>query len=234
MRFFTNPYGAYPYHLIPYRIWRSGYNKEYKELIIDCGVNDLVGKKDYIYINEYPLAIIQENIKWVIPDYPYDVGPDLDRRTCIAKTLENIKKWHELPNSICSVQYYFENIKSFKYYYKIIYEYASDVIGIGNLCKSTKMTFLKQVINFIINNNLENKQIHFFGLCKLAIKYLISKCPSFRYSVDSMKWDYGMHCDRSGDKNAKDARWYRGLEYINELNNYYNFYKNIRNIKEWI
>ena len=115
-----------------------------------------------------------------------------------------------------SVQYSYEDFEHFKYNYSSLYPYAK-IIGIGNLCKSRNMGFLKQVIDYIINNNSKNKWIHFFGLYKPAVKYLAQFRLPFEVSVDSMKWDYGMHTDRTGDKNTRQARWYNFLQYYKDV-----------------
>jgi len=236
LKFFTNPYGKYPYHLIPYSIWRKGYSKPFKELIIDPGVNQLKNKIEYPYINEYPLKITQKNILWVIPDYPYDVGPNLTQRECVIKSWENIEKWYNLPQTICSVQYEYENIVEFIYNYDNLYFMNPNIIGIGNLCKSTNMEFLKNIIYYIQYHNPDKKRIHFFGLYKLAIKYLLSlNCP-FEISIDSMKWDYGLHSNRVAgtETNTKKYRWKEGLEYINEVYKWDLFYKKQQKITKWL
>ena len=90
MKFFTTPYGPWAYHLVPYHKWRRGYKKPHKEIIVDCGVNSLVGKKEYPHIHEYPIIMTsrearEKGMTWVVPDYPYDVGPDLTQEECIKK-----------------------------------------------------------------------------------------------------------------------------------------------------
>jgi hypothetical protein len=217
-KFFTTPYGDWNYHLIPYKKWKRGYNKVYKNLIIDPGVNDLTGKKDYPLIADYPLET-SGNIYWVIPDYPSDVSPDLNNHECLIKSWDNIINWSYLPNTITSVQYYYENIESFKENYDNLYPLAK-IIGIGNLCHSKKLIFLKKVIDYVLQNNPKNKWIHFFGLYKPAIKYLLQFKVNFEVSVDSMKWDYGMHQeDRKPGTygNTKAGRWEKFYKYLDDL-----------------
>jgi hypothetical protein len=60
----------------------------------------IIGKKEYPYINEYPKINLPGNVFWVIPDYPFDVGPNLSVGECIKKRRDNIKKWGHLKNSI--------------------------------------------------------------------------------------------------------------------------------------
>lgn len=208
MKFFTKPYGHWPYHLIPYKIWKKGYNKEYNLLIIDCGVNGLKGKREYPYINEYPLLNLPFNVYWVCPDYPFDVGPDLTPLECIEKSWNNIMKWKDLPHVICSIQYEFENLNSFKENYIKLYNLIK-IIGIGNLCSSSNINFLKKVINFIINNNTEKKWVHFFGLNKKAIKYLLKFNTNFEITIDSMKWDFRRFKQHEigTPKNSMEGRW---------------------------
>ena len=235
MIFYTNPLGYWPFKLIPYPQWKKGYKKYYQKLIIDPGVNNLIGKDDYPYINDYPLEINDPKILWVIPDYPFDIKPDLSKEECIAKTWENILKWYKYPNTICSVQYYVEDIDNFKENYLMLYNYTNH-IGIGNLCKSKKLTFLKPLINFVVNNNKENKHIHFFGLHKLGIKHLLSLNPKFEVSVDSIKWDYGLHGHRicGEESNTRLLRWIKGLNYIKDIYEWKAFYKKQSNLENYI
>jgi len=56
--FYTEPYGdGWSYHLISYRKWEQGYTREFQKLIVDCGVNSLIGKHEYPHINNYPLKV---------------------------------------------------------------------------------------------------------------------------------------------------------------------------------
>jgi hypothetical protein len=218
LKFFTNPYGDWPYHLIPYHIWRRGYTHFFQILIIDPGVQSLKGKTEYKYIDEYPLKT-SGNIYWVNPDYPSDAEPNLTPKECVEKSWENIEKWSLLPNVISSVQYEFENFKSFKQNYNKLYPIA-ERIGIGNLCRSKNLKFLKGVINYILSHNPDRKWIHFFGLYKYAIIYLNSFKVPFEVSVDSMKWDYGMHRPerKAGTYgNTKAGRWEDFHKYYKDL-----------------
>jgi hypothetical protein len=209
-KFFTTPYGPWPYHLVPYHTWRRGYSRKrkYQEIIIDPGVLQLQGQQEYKYINEYPLKV-KENQYWVCPDYPSDVGPDLSPKECIQKSWANILKWQDEFNVILSVQYLYENVDSFKENYRKLYPIAN-YIGIGNLCHSKKMPFLTQVINYVLLHNPEGKPVHFFGLYKPAIQYLVQYHVPFDVSVDNMKWDYGMHNPNRTPGtygNTKAGRW---------------------------
>jgi len=216
--FFTNPYFEWPYHLIPFKVWDKGYNKAFNELIIDCGVNTLKNMKEYLYINKYPLSNLAKNVFWVIPDYPFDLKVNLSQNECIKKSLENIYKWGNYKNTISSIQYKFENFENFKIIYNEVYPISNN-IGIGNLCKSRNMIFLKNVINYIFLHNKDKRRIHFFGLYKKAIKYIINLQLDFKISVDSMKWDYGLHKNRTKGSlnNTKIERWKYFLEYYNSL-----------------
>jgi len=218
MKFFTRPYHQWPYHLIPYPFWKRGYKKPYKEIIIDSGVNALINTSEYPYITDYPLRT-QPHQRWVIPDYPFDLLPNLTQEECIEKTNKNLSKWKDHPNTIASIQYRYENIDSFSHWYDYWYSQLHQTIGIGNLCKSRKTSFLRQVIDYIIDNNPRNLPIHFFGLGKYAAQYLVACNPPFEYSMDNMKWDYRMHKQHEVGTihNGSRARHQKMLEYIRDI-----------------
>lgn len=197
MEFYTDPRGIEcDYALVKIQDYLKHKDKlHHKKILIDPGVYDLT------------------------PDYPFDVQPQLTQQECIDKTWENILKWKDHENVIIPVQYAFENFIDFKQNYKKAYSFQNDYIGIGNLCKSRKLTFLKQVINYIILNNPEKKKIHFFGLYKKAIKYLILSKPIFEITIDSMKWDYGLFYQRKPgeENNTRAYRWGDFKKYLRDI-----------------
>lgn len=212
VQFFTTAYGDWPFHLVPYSTWRRGYDKPFGEAIVDPGVNSLRGKSEYPYIDEYPLDV-PGNAWWVIPDYPHDVGPALDSKTCIQKTRDNIVRWHAVPKSIPSVQYEFEDFRSFKEAWKWTLPHAvNGIVGIGNLCKSRRFSFLKKVIDHVTFNNPTSARVHFFGLSIHGIRYIEGLVFPFSISIDSMKWDYRLH--GNGDSNFRKERWKKFLAYV--------------------
>ncbi|NHI92125.1 MAG: hypothetical protein EAX96_06445 [Candidatus Lokiarchaeota archaeon] len=235
--FFTNSigYGQWKYPLVTYKDYlklrKRNYTitingkkvpMEYDVMIIDPGVNGLKNRKDYPFKDQYPPKKLRANQFFVPLDYPYDVGPDLTQEECIKKTWENIKKWHKHPKAICSVQYEFENLDSLKKNYLKLYPLV-DKIGIGNLCKSKKWkNFLIPAVKFIFTHNPNKKWIHFFGLRIEACKFIADLNPQqfFPVSVDSLKFDYGMHNEKrkvGTPGNTKKERWKRFFEYVNYI-----------------
>lgn len=189
----------YPLALIPFKNFGKTMFNDYSDIIVDVGVGLLNEKNNF----EYPFLDKWENkyhkyanekCYFVIPDYPVDVLPPKYRKKYqqefIEKTEKNILKWHHLPRTILSIQYEFENIIDFKKNWKKWYEYSNEWIAIGNLCKSQNISFFKDMLYFLKNQNKRNKKIHFFGLNFKFIKEIFKKRKSFDciLSFDSSKW----------------------------------------------
>lgn len=84
-------------------------------------------------------------------------------------------------------------------------------------CK--KLSFLKRIINHVNRHNPQQKWVHFFGLHKAGIEYLLSRKPFFPVSVDSLKWDFGLFGSRTAgtESNTLQSRWDAFLNYRKDI-----------------
>lgn len=200
LKFFTWDIDVYwDYALVPYHKFYPKMIEKYKEIIIDCGVDKWLNtkNKEYPYLEEFEQKVLKygsKNVKFVIPDYPTDIlKSKIDRnqykQLFLERTERNIKRFHNLPNTILSIQYEFENFKSFKKLWNKFYD-LGNYMAIGNLCKSKNQTFFLKILKFIIKNNYEDKPIHFFGIGILLFKVLCLFNHSFKISFDTTKWSF--------------------------------------------
>lgn len=193
----------YPYALVPFHKFFPKMIQKYKRIIIDCGVDKWLNtkKKEYPYLDQFEEKVLKygsKKVKFVIPDYPTDIIKDKDERvkwvdTFLERTHRNIERFHNLFNTILSVQYKFEDFDNFKNSWEKYYQ-LSKFMAIGNLCKSKNKHFFLKVLKFISENNSESKPIHIFGigipLFKVLCNFLKFNQIKFEISFDTTKWSF--------------------------------------------
>jgi len=216
------------YCLLNIKSYKNKKKLNKKICYIDPSVMELRNSSEFSNIEFMRDLIEKEQLlenEYISIDYPCDMNKDLTK-LFIRKSRENNFRYASNLKYICTIQFQFNNFKSFKNQtekLRSVWELPGKIIGIGNMCRiMTPTSFTNNVFRYI-RNNMKGHQIHFYGLALRVIKSSHFKSLlnfGFNISVDSTKWtravtrefkkDHGVAC-------RKDTRNLYFLEYMKEL-----------------
>jgi hypothetical protein len=225
-RFYTLPEpfnNKYPFLLAPFpNKHKRLRTANFKHAIVDSGVELFAhGKKDYPlwFHSRYQhtakqwTEIYGDRIWFVIPDYPDDYRNNPIENN-IAKTLRNIKVYHEVKdvNWVYPIQSDYLNLQSFHDSCHQVMKFNPEQVAIGTVCKCRNLDFIEACCK-IARQHFYTQHIHAFGPTLSALPRILP----FIDSWDSTAYFCSRESGRGKCHNQKEREEYY-FAYLKRVN----------------